>query len=232
MHLSAEGVVIDYDKCLVCGACYRECGQGALTVENLGKVVLRMQSLGSYRQRIQLLESEKARLAYRAKWLERSIKGVVENMPLAAFIVDSWERITVYNQSFAQLLPPDLTDFSSGKMELRTKEIGKIFPLHIIELYRRRKDGGFTGSEISTLDGKKISVSIYPTPEIGITVMIISDLTQGDILRGEISARLRAAIDRKMEMVQKIGFLLGEELSAVAQEINSVIDILDNDATS
>lgn len=218
---------INYDKCITCGKCYRDCQAGAITIERLEKITVQMESLDRYREQVQRLEDDKADLMYKVKNLTESIYSLIENLPVAACIADSAGEVLSYNMRFTELMSPDITDSSERTQVLRFNNIAQVLPESVLNIYNKAAANAGVSGALTHMSERNVSVSVYPLSQGDLTVMVIRDLSDGGVLRDEVAGRLRATVDRKLEMVQKIGFLLGEEVSTTVENLNSVIDIID-----
>ncbi len=71
---------------------------------------------------------------------------------------------------------------------------------------------------------KMLNISIFPIRQNKIAGAIIRDLYSPEVRREEVINRVSDVIDKNLEMVQKIGFLLGEGASETERMLNSIID--------
>jgi hypothetical protein len=73
-------------------------------------------------------------------------------------------------------------------------------------------------------EDKMLNVSIFPIRKNKICGAIIRDLYSPEVQGEEVTSRVSEVIDKNLEMVQKIGFLLGEGASETEQMLNSIIE--------
>jgi hypothetical protein len=69
-----------------------------------------------------------------------------------------------------------------------------------------------------------LNVSIFPIVKGKIAGGIIRDMRAPEVQRAEVIERITEVIDRNLEMVQKIGFLLGEGATDIEHMLNSIIE--------
>ncbi|HEX2396060.1 MAG TPA: hypothetical protein VHI78_11995, partial [Bacteroidales bacterium] len=69
-----------------------------------------------------------------------------------------------------------------------------------------------------------LNVSIFPIEKGKIAGGIIRDMRAPEVQRAEVINRITEVIDRNLEMVQKIGFLLGEGATDIERMLNSIIE--------
>jgi hypothetical protein len=68
-----------------------------------------------------------------------------------------------------------------------------------------------------------INISVFPIKRNKIAGAIVRDLYQPEVRKQEIINRVSEVIDKNLEMVQQIGFLLGEGASETERMLNSII---------
>ena len=69
-----------------------------------------------------------------------------------------------------------------------------------------------------------LNVSIFPIRKNKSCGGIIRDLYSPEVQGEEVTSRVSEVIDKNLEMVQKIGFLLGEGAAETEQMLNSIIE--------
>lgn len=73
-------------------------------------------------------------------------------------------------------------------------------------------------------EDRMLNISIFPIKKNRMCGAIIRDLYSPEVQGEEVIARVSEVIDKNLEMVQKIGFLLGEGASETEQMLNSIIE--------
>jgi hypothetical protein len=71
---------------------------------------------------------------------------------------------------------------------------------------------------------KMLNISIFPIRKNKVCGAIIRDLYSPEVQGEEVTSRVSEVIEKNLEMVQKIGFLLGEGASETEQMLNSIIE--------
>jgi len=66
--------------------------------------------------------------------------------------------------------------------------------------------------------------SIFPIKKNKMCGAVIRDLYSPEVQGEEVTNRVSEVIDKNLEMVQKIGFLLGEGAAETEQMLNSIIE--------
>lgn len=213
---------INYDKCTSCGSCIRVCNAGAITVETVERMARELENVELYKSRIQRLENEVTALKQHVRSLEEMVRRVILHLPVAAFVADKEERIVAANAALRELAA-DLQ--SNAEKEVETLEghgLKEIFQEEVVRLMNTvAADGGDPGY-VAKIGSRELSVT-YTSLGQGARLGILRDLRDPAVLGEEVVRRLRGTIDRQLAVVQKIGFLLGEEVSEVVNDLSSVI---------
>ena len=71
---------------------------------------------------------------------------------------------------------------------------------------------------------KMLNISIFPIKKNKMCGAIIRDIFSPEVQGEEVTNRVSDVIEKNLEMVQKIGFLLGEGASETEQMLNSIIE--------
>jgi len=74
------------------------------------------------------------------------------------------------------------------------------------------------------LEERMLNISIFPIKKNKMCGAIIRDMYSPEVQSEEVTLRVSEVIDKNLEMVQKIGFLLGEGASETEQMLNSIIE--------
>lgn len=218
----AEARYINYDKCTSCGGCIRVCNVGAITVETVERMAREIENTELYKGRIQRLENQLTALKQHVRSLEEVLKKVIMTLPLAAFVVDKEERVVVANAALCELLAELLPRAGGTTETFEGKGLKEIFPDEVVRLLRTIAAEEEV-SEYATQIGKRELSVTYTSLGQGAWMGILRDLRDPVVLGEEVVQRLRGTIDRQLAVVQKIGFLLGEEVSEVVNDLSSVI---------
>jgi iron only hydrogenase large subunit-like protein len=145
-------------------------------------------------------------------------------------IVDFKDKIVIANEAFCRILGEEAEEISEVIPGLIGADLKKLLPTEFYSLFRYV----FTNSE--AIDGRDVSygkgilnISIFPIIENQIAGGIFRDMKAPEVQRAEVVKRVSDVIDKNLEMVQKIGFLLGEGASDIERMLNSVIQFYESD---
>ncbi|MBQ4280207.1 MAG: 4Fe-4S binding protein [Rikenellaceae bacterium] len=218
---------INYDKCVSCGTCMKSCTSGAISLERMEALTVELGKLGQYKSRMQQLERDVALLREQVAAAKGATRQVIDRLPVAALLADRQGRVAVANRPLFELLAPALAPTVESVDALAGSRLDSLLGDYIYHLFRQAALGEEIADLIADLGGRQVSVSFASLHSGGLILGLVSDLSRPDVVGGEIARRLRETIDLKMAMVQKIGFLLGEEGSEVVKKLNSIIKMVE-----
>lgn len=145
-------------------------------------------------------------------------------------IVDFQDKILRANEAFCRIMGEDAEEISEVIPGLVGADLKKIIPNEFYSLFR------YVFSNNEAIEGRDvvhgesiINISIYPIIENQIIGGIFRDMKAPEVQRAEVIRRVSDVIDKNLEMVQKIGFLLGEGASDIERMLNSVIQFYERD---
>lgn len=145
-------------------------------------------------------------------------------------IVDFQDKIIKANETFCRIMGEDAEEISEVIPGLVGADLKKLLPNDFYSLFR------YVFSNNEPIDGRDVlygdsmlNISIYPIIENQIVGGIIRDMKAPEVQRAEVIKRVSDVIDKNLEMVQKIGFLLGEGASDIERMLNSVVQFYERD---
>jgi Na+-translocating ferredoxin:NAD+ oxidoreductase RNF subunit RnfB len=233
------------DEEINCGACgYLSCREFASTVAK-GLAVPEMCHTFNLRNKQEYIETlrqtnrklaetkkalkESEELARREKEIAQSASDMMNNMleklPTGVVIVDSNLKILHSNQSFINIIGEDARDIAEVIPGLAGADIKTLIPFNVYNLFTFviREDEPVVSKDVHFED-KMLNISIFPIKKNKMCGAIIRDLYSPEVQGEEVTFRVTEVIEKNLEMVQKIGFLLGEGASETEQMLNSIIE--------
>lgn len=228
-----------------CGACgYMSCRDFASTVAK-GLAVPEMCHTFNLRNKQEyietlrqtnrkLAETKKAlkdseELARREKDIAQSASDMMNNMleklPTGVVIVDHNLKILHSNQSFINIIGEDAVAISDVIPGLAGADIKTLIPYSVYNMFTFviKEDQSVVSRDVHFED-KMLNISIFPIKKNKMCGAIIRDLYSPEVQAEEVTNRVTEVIEKNLEMVQKIGFLLGEGASETEQMLNSIIE--------
>ncbi len=230
---------------LNCGACgYMSCREFASTVAK-GLAVPEMCHTFNLRNKQEYIETlrqtnrklaetkkalkESEVLALREKDMAQSASDMLNNMldklPTGVVIVDSSLKILHSNHSFINIIGEDAKTISEVIPGLAGADLKTLIPFNVYNMftYVIKEDDPVVSKDIN-FDDKMLNISIFPIKKNKMCGAVIRDLYSPEVQGEEVTNRVSEVIDKNLEMVQKIGFLLGEGASETEQMLNSIIE--------
>jgi iron only hydrogenase large subunit-like protein len=233
------------DEEINCGACgYPSCREFASTVAK-GLAVPEMCHTFNLRNKQEYIETlrqtnrklaetkkalkESEELARREKEIAQSASDMMNNMleklPTGVVIVDNNLKILHSNQSFINIIGEDARAISDVIPGLAGADIKTLVPFNVYNMFTFviKEDEPVVSKDIH-FDDKMLNISIFPIKKNRICGAILRDIFSPEVHGEEVTSRVSEVIEKNLEMVQKIGFLLGEGASETEQMLNSIIE--------
>jgi uncharacterized Fe-S cluster-containing protein len=233
-----------YDE-INCGACgYLSCHEFASTVAK-GLAVPEMCHTFNLRNKQEYIETlrqtnrklaetktalkESEEIARREKEIAQSasdmMNSMLEKLPSGVVIVDNHLKILHSNLSFINILGEDAKAIADVIPGLVGADLKTLIPFNAYNIftYVIKEDEAVVSRDVH-FEGKMLNVSIFPIRKNKTCGGIIRDLYSPEVQGEEVTSRVSEVIDKNLEMVQKIGFLLGEGAAETEQMLNSIIE--------
>ncbi len=228
-----------------CGACgYLSCRDFAATVAK-GLAIPEMCHTFNLRNKQEYIETlrqtnrkladtkkalkESEELARREKEIAQSASDMMNNMleklPTGVVIVDNNLKILHSNKSFINIIGEDAKAISDVIPGLAGADIKTLIPFNVYNMFTFviKEDEPVVSKDVHFED-KMLNISIFPIKKNKMCGAIIRDLYSPEVQGEEVTNRVSEVIEKNLEMVQKIGFLLGEGASETEQMLNSIIE--------
>jgi iron only hydrogenase large subunit-like protein len=176
---------------------------------------------------VALLESEKNALTERNAMKDAfdRISDFVQKMPTGVVIVDEKMKILTSNESFINLLGNEAKEINDIIPGLVGADLKTLVPPAFVNLmgYVINNDDDVHGKDIPYGEGV-LNVYIFSLRKNKVAGAIVRDMLSPEVLMEEVIKRVTEAIDENLQMVQQIGFLLGEGASKTERMLNSIIE--------
>lgn len=233
------------DEEINCGACgYLSCRDFASTVAK-GLAVPEMCHTFNLRNKQEYIETlrqtnrkfaetkkalkDSEELARREKEIAQSTSDMMNNMleklPTGVVIVDNNLKILHSNQSFINIIGEDAKTISEIIPGLAGADIKTLIPFNVYNMFSFviKEDEPVVSKDVHFED-KMLNISIFPIKKNRMCGAILRDLYSPEVQGEEVTNRVSEVIEKNLEMVQKIGFLLGEGASETEQMLNTIIE--------
>jgi len=150
---------------------------------------------------------------------------MLEKLPTGVVIVDSSLKILHSNQSFISTIGEDARAIAEIIPGLAGADIKTLIPFNVYNMFSfvLKEDEPVVSKDVHFED-RVLNISIFPIRKNKICGAIIRDIFSPEVQGEEVTNRVSEVIEKNLEMVQKIGFLLGEGASETEQMLNSIIE--------
>jgi len=151
--------------------------------------------------------------------------NMLEKLPSAVVIVDHNLKILHSNQSFINTIGEDAKAISEVIPGLTGADIRTLIPFNVYNMFSfvLKEDEPVVSKDVH-FEERMLNISIFPIKKNKICGAVIRDLYSPEVQGEEVTNRVSEVIEKNLEMVQKIGFLLGEGASETEQMLNSIIE--------
>jgi Na+-translocating ferredoxin:NAD+ oxidoreductase RNF subunit RnfB len=174
-----------------------------------------------------LEESEAQNRKEKEKALEAHdiINSMVQKLRAGIIIMDKNMKVILSNQALVEMLGDEVKAIDEVIPGLVGADVKSLLPYQIYNLFSYvMQSGENILSRDVNFNEKLLNISVYSIRKGKITGAIIRDMLLPEVQKEEIINRVTEVIDKNLEMVQKIGFLLGESAAETEKMLNSIIE--------
>lgn len=156
--------------------------------------------------------------------------SMMQKLPSGVVIVDKNMSIMQSNKRFVNLLGEEANSINEVIPGLEGADIKTLIPYQVYNLfsYVLDKNKPILNRDIN-LNDKMLNISVFTVKRKEIVGAVIRDLHEPAVRSEEVISRVKDVIDKNLEMVQNIGFLLGEGASDTERRLNSIIETFSKD---
>jgi iron only hydrogenase large subunit-like protein len=155
-----------------------------------------------------------------------AMETMIQKIPDSIVIVDQNLRIIQANQEFIRMLGAEAEEISEVIPGLIGADIKTFLPYHVHHLfsYVLLNDEDIQNRDIH-FNELLYNISVFTIKKNQVVGAVIRDMQSPEIRQEEVTKRVSEVIDKNLEMVQKIGFFLGEGAAETEQMLNSIIQL-------
>jgi iron only hydrogenase large subunit-like protein len=232
----------DADRgCLACG--YKSCREFAIAValglakaemchlygtKNKQEYIKSLRSSNDQLAKAQkaLQESEKQALEEKklAQEYSETLTAVLQKIPSGVLIVNENLRIIQANREFIEILGDEVKSIDEVIPGLKGADLRSLFPPQMLNLFTftLQNNQDIMHKDID-MNNRLLNLSVFPIKKGTILGAVLRDLSLPEVQKEEVIKKVTEVIDKNLEMVQQIGFLLGEGASETEKMLNSII---------
>ncbi len=156
--------------------------------------------------------------------------SMLRKLPSAVVILDEDLKVMQSNEKFIQLLGEEAEEINEIIPGLVGADFRSLVHTNVFNLATYVQK---TGEEVLNrdihYDDKMLNITVFPVTHGKIIGAVLRDVFQNDIHPDEVVKRVTEAIEKNLQMVQNIGFLLGEGASEIEQMLNTIIETYKQD---
>ncbi|MBN2275801.1 MAG: 4Fe-4S binding protein [Bacteroidales bacterium] len=151
--------------------------------------------------------------------------AMLEKLRAGVVFIDNKLKIIKANATFSTIIGEEAEEIDAVIPGLVGADLNKLIPQNFINLFSYvLNDNENIESRDINVGENLLNVSIFPIVKGKVVGGIIRDMRAPEVQRTEVINRINDVIDRNLEMVQKIGFLLGEGATDIERMLNSIIE--------
>ncbi len=155
---------------------------------------------------------------------------IFDKLRAGVVLVDKRLKVIKANQSFIRILGDEAGEINGVIPGLVGADLNKLVPMNLSNLFSFvLEDNQQVDGKDMTLGDVLINVSIFPVRENKIAGGIIRDMRAPEVQKAEVVTRISDVIGKNLEMVQQIGFLLGEGASDIERMLNSIVEFYEKE---
>jgi iron only hydrogenase large subunit-like protein len=227
-----------------CGACgYKNCTEFSIAVSkglaepdmcftynrrNNAQIILELQKanekMADTREELEASKKEAQEDKKAMEEAHRITNAMLQELPSALVIVDSKLKVIQANKVLIDLLGSDAKDIADVIPGLVGADLKLLIPFNIQKLFTYVFNSGenIINRDIP-LNEEIYTISLFVIKEGEIVGAVLRNLQQPEIQKEQVIERVTEVIDKNLEMVQKIGYLLGEGAAETEQMLNSIL---------
>ncbi|MEA3317519.1 MAG: [Fe-Fe] hydrogenase large subunit C-terminal domain-containing protein [Bacteroidota bacterium] len=174
-----------------------------------------------------LIKSEKEARTEKEIAIEASetVNTLLQKLPSGFVILNKNLKIIQSNKSFIKLLGEEAESINEVIPGLEGADLKTLLPYNIYNLFNNViSDNKNLKNKDVHIKNKLLNLSIFVINKNKTAGAVFRDMYAPEIRKEEVINRVTDVIDKNLKMVQKIGFLLGEEASETEQMLNSIIE--------
>ncbi len=153
------------------------------------------------------------------------MKSVLQKLRAGIIIVDKDLKVLLTNQTFIRIVGEDAEEINEVIPGLQGADLTKLLPYDIHNLFSFvLNNGEDIDNRDMNIEDKIINISLFSIKKGEVVAAILRDMSSPEVQKAEVMNRVSDVIDKNLELVQKIGFILGEGAAEIEKELNSIID--------
>jgi len=162
-------------------------------------------------------------VSYLKKLSEKKANALIKAMPSGVVIVDHDLKIIECNRAFAKLLGPDTVEAYNMRPGLKDVLLKKIIPFAAVFRGVLNIEGNMVNQTFK-MEEKILDGSIFSIEKNQAVGGIFQDVTSPRVQKERIIRQARAVMEKNVESIQQIAFLLGENAAESEVMLNTIVE--------
>lgn len=152
-------------------------------------------------------------------------KTMLSKLPSSVVMVDESMKVVYANKSFINILGDEAKAIEEVIPGLEGADIKTLVPYSFYNLFTfvLNNNENIINRDVHYED-KLYNISVFTIRKNKVVGAVIRDLYVPEVRKEEVISRVTEVVDRNLELVQKIGFLLGEGAAETEAMLNSIIE--------
>ncbi len=153
-----------------------------------------------------------------------TLQTLLQKIPSGLMVVNDQMKVVQANQVLIGILGEEAVSINEIIPGLKGADVRSLFPESVPGFfsYVLKNNQEILHKDVRIND-RILNISVFPIKQGLIAGAVIRDLSSPEVQKEELFTRITEVIDNNLEMVQKIGFLLGEGAAETEQMLNSII---------
>lgn len=160
-----------------------------------------------------------------AKEAFETTKTMLSKLPSSVVIADESLKVVYANKSFIGILGDEVKAIEEIIPGLEGADLKTLLPYNFYNLftYVLAQNENVLNRDVH-YDDKLYNISVFTIKRNKVVGAVIRDLYVPEVRKEEVISRVTDVVDKNLELVQKIGFLLGEGAAETEAMLNSIIE--------
>ncbi|GHV73349.1 hydrogenase [Spirochaetia bacterium] len=162
--------------------------------------------------------------SYMRNMAQRKANAMIKTSPSGIVLVDKTLHVLEANKNFARLMGKEIEELYELMPELTGVNLNKIIDL--VDYF----EDALTAEIASSFDydirynNKVFHLNVYVIEKGEVFAAVINDITAPQVRRDKTVAKARKIIEKNVQAVQKIAFMLGENAAETEAILNTIIE--------
>jgi len=191
----------------------------------IGALKTTNQKLANTQKALEQSEKKAQKEKRTAQEASETITTMLHKLRAGVLILDDKLKVVHSNQTFINMLGEDAREINEVIPGLKGADVKSLLPYNFYNLfsYVLNSNEDIPNKDVQ-FNEKLLNISIFTIKPNAIVGAVVRDLHVPTVQREEVIHRVTEVIDKNLEMVQKMGFLLGEGAAETERMLNSIIE--------